>query len=530
MARAGPPGARLLAFNRGFAMSIRHHLVASTALALLAGAAQAQVTADDVWAGLVAQYGALGVDLTGNVTRDGAIVTVSGIEGSMMLPMVEGTVLVATGDLLMTESADGAVDITLPATWPVTLSIHATDQGETLAAVADVFVATQGYAARYLGTPDDLRATSSYDRMLITLERLTVALSGEALPLDVDMLLALEGAETQSRILRQGDVEVQSDGTLARLVVDYSFSIDDMLSHTVSETRDMRYLSRMIVPAGGFDVLNLAPALRAGLDLTASFQSGRLQSQAVSRMGETTISDTFQTVETAQQTLELNADGIAVGGESTGIDVQLTLTDLVPGPLGLTLARAAGAFRMPLLAGQGPAPAGFSLDLAGLALSDGVWDMIGPGTGPLRQLGHLSLDLAAEVTPRVDLIDLIGLQALMDGYDSIPLELNSVTLNSFRAAYAGAEVTGSGAAQLVWAGLDRLYEVEEPTGSATFVTTGMVGLLDLLSGAGLLGPQEMLGLRGGLAIVGRPTGVDTLTTDITFGPGIGLVVNGQKLD
>ena len=532
------PGARLFCtFLQVFDMTMncRNALGAAlTALALGTGTAQAKVTADDVWAAIVAQYGALGADLTATLTRDGAVVTVSGISGSMILPLIAGGIVgaitVRTGDVTLTEGTDGTVAAMIGADWPVILGLTAAARRYTALVDVDLMVNTLGYTASFGGTPDDVRATSTYDQMLITLERLDMDIPGGAAMLDVDVLIAIQGGATQSRILQQGGVAVQGDGTLARVVVDYSVSYYEMQSRTVSETRDFRYVSQMIVPEGGFDMLNLAPALRAGLELISRVESGATQSQSLSRTGDATLSDMVQSVDTTWQSLALNADGIVVTGESSGIAAQMTLADRMSLPLGLAIDSVAGGFRMPLLADTAPGPAGLDLDMAGLTLSDGLWDLLGPATGPLRLPADLSLRITAQVTPRVDLVDFAGLAALFDDGDAVPVELNSVTLNAFRAAYAGAEVTGTGTALQDWVGIDDIGHLPPTTGSAGFVMSGANRLLQMITDSGLLGPTEMMGLRGGLAMIARPTGADEMTTDIIFGPDVGFVVNGQRID
>lgn len=196
----------------------------------------------------------------------------------MALPVIPGGftggITVCTGDLILSEGADGSVAAMIAAQWPVTLSLTGTAGRELARVDVDLMVSTLDYSSSFGGTPDDVRATSTFERMLITLERLDIDVPGGAEPLDIDMLLALQGGETRTRILQQGGVEVRDDGTIARVVVDYSFNYFDMQSRTVSEPRDSRYASRMVVPDGGFDMLNLGPALRAGLDLSASAESG----------------------------------------------------------------------------------------------------------------------------------------------------------------------------------------------------------------------------------------------------------------
>jgi len=167
------------------------------ALVLTTGAAQAQVNADDVWTAIVAQYGALGADLTATLTRDGAVVTVGGISGNMALPVIPGGftggITVRTGDLILSEGPNGSVAAMIAAQWPVTLSLTGTAGRELARVDVDLMVSTLDYSSSFGGTPDDVCATSTFERMLITLERLDIDVPGGAEPLDIDMLLAFEG-------------------------------------------------------------------------------------------------------------------------------------------------------------------------------------------------------------------------------------------------------------------------------------------------------------------------------------------------
>lgn len=510
-------------------MTLHARLASATALAVIGGAAQAQITADDVWTAVLAQYAALGAEVSGTLTRDGNVVTVSAIAGSYALPMGFGSLKVVTGDVVLTENADGTVAAAIGPDWTFGASFYAVQGNDGVTVEAAFTVNTTAYTGTVSGSAGDVSILTAYDRMDITLDSLTLQGPDAMPPFDVDAYLLIEGVTSQTRLSGADPLRITTSGSIARTVIDYSFVIDGATTQSVSVTDATAYSGTISVPAGGLDLLDLAGALRAGLTIEATATAGFGRSQTLGKLGEQVISDTFQSLNSLAQTLRLNASGVEVNGALAGLTFHTRLGGVVPLAFGGTLPESSLRLQMPLLSSATPQPARFGLTMTGLALDDATWDLVAPDAPELRMPADLALDLSAQVTPRVDLVNPMDWVPMIDSADGVVVELNGMQLESLRAAYGGAVMTGSGQAAFDWSDVTQMWQVQPPTGEARFLLRGAGALLRAISASGVLAPQEMMGLRGGLAIVGRPTGPDELTAEITISPEDGLMVNGQRM-
>jgi len=505
-------------------------LTASTAIALCASAAAAQITADDAWASIEAQYAAMGVTLDATLTRDGNVLTVSGISGRLVLPQGLGSLSVATGDVIMTENADGSVNAVMPPAYVVDVGVDLSIEGERFNLGVLLDVATQDYAAVMTGTPGAVNIQTSVGLLEATLSevRLPPDLQADVGIFDVDFYVMAEGMTASTTIVTDGAVALQVTGSVDRTVTDTSFVAGDVVSTSVSLTEGASYTGSIQFPATPIDLANLAAALRGGLALDLSTTSGATISQSVAKAGGLMVTDQGQSLASLVQTLLIDDTGINTLTAFTGLDLNYSIADLMPMPVGVSLAEGSFQFAMPLLAAPEASPARFTLTLDTLEVDPSVWDMIAPGASVMNGPLDLTLDIAAMMRWRTDVLDFIGLADAIEMME-IVAEFPSFTLDTLQASFGGATVTGSGNATLDWEGIDAMWQLDDPVGGAQYIITGANVLLDRLAGTGLVGAQEMLGIRGGLAMAGRPTGPDELTGELSFGPD-GLLLNGVRVD
>lgn len=511
-------------------MSLLSRLTTGTALALIAGVAQAQVTADDVWANVQAQYRAMGAQVTGTLARDGNVVTVSGIEGKFDLPMGVGQLTVQTSAMILTENGDGTVAPAFAPDWTLSARLTVTDE-PTANVGFDLALQPVGYVSTASGTPDAITFDTSYDRMDVSLVGLATEGIDDIGAFDMDFFVSIEGSVTRTVVTTTADlVTLVSAGTFARVITDYSFVIDgEMTSQNVSVTEDGAVNSTLAMPAAGIDILNLAAALRAGLAVDLTATAGQVQSQAVTRMGDEVFSDQSQTVAGSAQSIVINQRGIDVTAALNDLDTTFSMTGFMPMVIDIGLDAANMRFAMPLLTATEPAPAGFEFSLAGLTGGDELWGLLGTDTSDLRLPIDMTMNLNTMITPRMDLVDVVPLVEALDS-GVVVAEVNEVVLDTFHVRYGATELSGSGRAVLDWVGITYYEDLREPVGEATFVLRGAYALLDNLIAKGVLPQAEAMAARAGLAGFGRATGDDELTSTITISPEGGLVVNGQRMD
>ncbi|GAB1361001.1 hypothetical protein MASR1M32_02370 [Rhodobacter sp.] len=107
----------------------------------------------------------------------------------------------------------------------------------------------------------------------------------------------------------------------------------------------------------------------------------------------------------------------------------------------------------------------------------------------------------------------------------------TVTLTEALVEGAGLRVEGAG--DLAFDFSDRSRYIDEtpvPEGKLSFLTIGANTLIERLVSLGLVGSDELSGLRFGLMFLGRPVPgqEDHLATDLEFKAGA-FFLNGQKI-
>lgn len=201
-----------------------------------------------------------------------------------------------------------------------------------------------------------------------------------------------------------------------------------------------------------------------------------------------------------------------------GIDYALASPDL-PVPFALSAPTVGIGFAMPLYQDAAPQPARLRIDLRDLRLSDGLWQFFDPESHLPRDPLRITLDAEAMLTVFGNLFNSIDDAAP-------PIRADSVSLKELAVTGLGAALGGSGAVTLAYpAGTDE----PQPEGELNFRATGLNDLIDKVAKLGWVQPEDLTGLRMGLAFIAKPAGDGALGSNIRFGPGTSVVVNGVKM-
>ncbi len=164
---------------------------------------------------------------------------------------------------------------------------------------------------------------------------------------------------------------------------------------------------------------------------------------------------------------------------------------------------------------------------AGITVSDELLDLADPGR--ILPRDPMSLILDARGTYRPDPRLLAG--GWVPGPKDLPVTEATVTLTEALVEGAGLRVEGAG--DLAFDFSDRSRYIDEtpvPEGKLSFLTIGANTLIERLVSLGLVGSDELSGLRFGLMFLGRPVPgqEDHLATDLEFKAGA-FFLNGQKI-
>ena len=156
----------------------RFGMTTAIGLVLSAGAAQADVTAEDVWADWKGYLAASGYEVSGDESQSGDALTVSDVTMSMAIPEEDTTVSVNLGEMTFTENGDGTVSVGLPAEMPMQVQVSSPDAEEVSVGLQ---YNTTGFEMTASGNPNDLLYNYSASEIAVIVNDVTV--EGESVDL-----------------------------------------------------------------------------------------------------------------------------------------------------------------------------------------------------------------------------------------------------------------------------------------------------------------------------------------------------------
>jgi len=498
-----------------YSLGLRGAVCAAALMA--AGAAQADVTAADVWADWKEQLAAYGED---NVTI-GAEETSSGTvtvrDLSVNYDDGQGAVTATIETITFNEQSDGTVRVTMDESFPVVID----DRMEGNLITVDInqpnlemIVSGDADAMDYAITADQ------YQVALRDIVNGDVTIGGEA------MVTANNVDLTYSSVL--GDMRNLS---YSGVIESIDFLIDFQIPGTAEE----------YVTAGGkYGTMNLNAEMTLPRD--ANFEDP-----------DTLVTDGFAfsggyTVDSAEFVMDINADGGQVAGsgtigqtslsgqfdsqsvgyDATTSDLALSLqTNEFPLPIDISLGEYGIGFLMPTGTADEPSDFKVSIDLVDLGVSDTIWDLFDAARVLPRDPATLQIAIAGQARALFDMFDPDQQDALNNA--DMPYELSSATLDTLNISAAGASVTGSGAFTFDNTDMQTFAPMPRPEGEATVQINGLNGLLDNLVSMGLVPADQVMGPRMMMGMFARSTGDDQMETSIEVLPNGQVNVNGNRV-
>ena len=501
-------------------MRLSSLLLSST---LLASPAFADITADDVWANTQAFYQATGGIMDATLTREGNTVFVDGISLIYPLPYDLGQVVFAPSPMTMVEEPDGSVTQTLAELFVIEGRIDSED------ALLDGFeltlvVSQEDFVATVTGTPEDM----TYDRSTAAYIA-TLRVQSEDMGLDMTFEVTGDGYEQTTRI-EEGDlIKITTDNEMGAML--YSYATEEDFGYSDEGNGEYGVGSgrwEAALPKDGFGIMNMSAALEQGMFMRATgIQSGSRDEATAYFDGEVFTYDNTSAGETTTS-FAFSEDGFEA--DFTVSDLSVAYEDYSFGELliDVTVDQMSGKFLMPLLPSDNAQTFTLQTNMAGLVLSDSVWDQFDPAAAISRAPGNLSFDLTGDVILGVDLLDFEALEYIFFDVED-PVSPVSLTLNTFSLDAAGVTADGSGAFTFDNTDTTTFDGLPRPQGEAEITVTGTNALLDTLIDLGVLDPGEASMARMSLGMFTRPAGENTLTATMAVTEDGHMMVNGERL-
>ncbi|TFL20026.1 DUF2125 domain-containing protein [Jannaschia formosa] len=486
----------------------KHAIAAGAALALAAGPAAADLSAEQVWADWQEVYAAMGSTLTAasETYADGRL-TLTGLSTAASFGGIETST--RYGDIALVEREDGTLAIEIPARLEIVT--ETTAAGEPLPQTQTIVMESEGLEviAREEG------AGRVYD---FDAEEVVYSFSDDSEEVPVTGSATITGFDSTLNSTGEGQT-VQLDQDLSAATVLLS------IAGAGPDPFDMTYaLTDVQSESSGTVDLTAAPE-------TASLSQMGLMFDGSATHGGSATTLTVSSSESGPFSLTGSSEsgriGFALGADSLTYDLSSTAAKMAvqlaafPVPITGSLEEFGAGFRLPVGASEEPKPFGLTLSLRDLVLDDALWSLFDP-TGQLpRDPATLLLDLSGTALMRADIFGDPEAMATLSGP---PGELRSLDLTTLRVALAGAELTGEGAVTFPNPGV-----VPQPVGQVTLALSGGLALIDRLVALGFVPPQQAAMAKGMVGMVAETVGEDQLRSVIEFTEGGGITANGVPL-
>ena len=490
-----------------------------------AGAAHADVTAEQVWADWTAYMAASGYTMSGTETRDGDTLTVTDISMLTEIPEEDVSVQLTMSEVSLTENGDGTVSIGLPASLPFGVSIDSEDEPVDIKATYN----TTDWSGVVSGDPDAMSYEYSASEVGLAVEEVTID--------QVSFPMSLIGAAEVTFADLKGTSQSNS-GALYETAQNISTGpFKYLLDITDPEGEDGQFVmkgaaagldsfAKAAFPADG-DMNDMAVMLDQGFAVDANLKitGGSLD---IDFSGEGEAFQVDSSSDSNELSVKMDQDGLGYSLASTAQKVFLAGTD-IPLPIEFSAQENLFSLEMPLVARDGLQPMAMNVTLGDFVMSDLIWGLVDP-TGQLpRDPATVSVALAGSVKLLVDMLDPTAM-AQLDSGDVQPGEIHSLDVTGLTVRAAGAELVGDGAFTFDNSDLTTFDGLPAPTGKLNLALSGGNGLLDKLVSMGLIPDQEASGVRMMMGLFAVPgSAPDTLTSTIEVQGNGQIFANGQRI-
>lgn len=485
--------------------------------------AAADLTADDIWQGWDVALTQVGATRTGEIERDGSVVTLHRPGVAFDLPQGWGTIEWQAETLVLNENTDGSVSLSFPRGLPLSLSVttNLPLRSRTVNISAELTAEELGW--RYSGVPDDMQGTFTAQRLTLEMLRPRVTniadwMGGEAddpPTILTSGFIVAEDVERRSRIALGTDMTLSGDTNIGHLVSTFSGEDDAGIWHRGADTRDLAGDFSLRLPKSPLARPAITAALRESARLQVHGTIGTYHARMTRHEEGEIRRDEQQIVHTTNWALGLSRNrGLDLALGNRGVE---STTDGAPD---LTADSGRLRVRLPLIARRQVQEVLLEAGLDDLVLQ-GRWRERAGMSGATPEPVNLDLAMRGDV---IVTDDLAIADWLLD--DSLSIEPLRAELDEFDLSWGDSALSGTG--HLAWPQGTELGQLSQAEGELTVAARGIYAWTEQVARAELLPPAMLMTLRMGLAFLARPVGEDQLEAQIEFGAG-GLRINGMTL-
>lgn len=500
---------------------------AATLVALAATGAQADVTPQQVWDDMQAYMEGFGYEITATEQTSGDTLTLTDMTASMEMPEDSGggNFTVVMDSMSFVDNGDGTVDVTFPPNVPITFDVTPPDE-EPVSGRIDYM--TSGFAMTISGDPDAMVYDFSADSLTMALAEITA--EGESLSSDdVRAEMTLSGLLGRSEMgTRDGLRDIAQSMTAEELSYDIFMDPPDEdgeLSMTGALT-GLNFEGTNAFPSG-VDFEEMAAALEAGFATQGTFtHEGGSTDFTFTEEGSSVTGSSSS--ESGSFGITLNDEEVGYRIAGSGLSVEAS-GDELPFPVSAEMSESLFDISLPVGPAEEPSDFTLALTLRDLSVSEQIWSMIDPQGTLSHEPATVSFDITGMARPLVNIFDPEQMEALGGG-DSLPAEVQSLSLNDLLVSIAGARLSGAGDFTFDNDDLQTFQGMPRPEGEVNLTLQGANQLMDKLVQMGLLPEDQVMGARMMLGMFAVPgEGEDTMTSTIEITPEGQVLANGQRI-
>lgn len=489
-------------------------LTCSTVLILSAAPAMAQITPADVAARFEGMTQVVADNLSyaletgpdGNVTLRDIIILDD--EGDIVLRQTEGEIVIAT-------MANGDYDVEIQGL--ERLAFEALEDGEVFGSGDMVHAA--GYRYMMRGTPD--RIESLYEAAKVTVDSVS---ENEFSQTDISMVyedMKSTGLTDTAEGTGTSDIRIGRVTTTTETLLKGESGSSRALSISQDNLYRIEWTGMPLATRLSAFEAGEMPLITGDDAFTLSGTSGQARS-----LNETTTPDGRSMVvdaitDASAANFEL-ASGTLAGQLSTqDMEIKLAGTVLSFPKSSVSMAGFDMQISAPVLSTSEIVDANFSLQMESVTASDSLWSLFDAQGALPRDPADLSVDLALGLRLAEGLLT----RGFAGGPDAEPATVETLRINDVSLNALGVDLGVEG--EMVF---DNSGPVPVPEGVVNAEVSGLNGLLDALSGLGLLPPEMMMGARMMMGVMLVPTSEpDSFTSTIELDADGSVTANGVPL-
>ncbi|MDA8585381.1 DUF2125 domain-containing protein [Rhodobacteraceae bacterium] len=501
-------------------MTLARALTTSSVLALLAGPALADLTAEEVLADQLNQMSIYGLNAQAlSERRSGNVLTVDGLTATAEIPGEDVSIAMTMGGAIYTEQGDGSVLVTYPDEIPLNVLVTGIEGEDDV--TIDMTIRQAGTQSLVTGSPEQFRY--EYTSQTATVSDFVISGPEEAANLKLDVSVDFVNFQSVMNIasgdIRPYDLEM-SLGLINMLIsgsevdsdeeMNLSFDVSDLVAKyagTLSEQSLMDSFATTIEKGN-----TMAGTLSHG---TASYvfdvetPDGQVEGSA--------------NMASADYDFSMDENGLDYGGVTKSTTITVGGSAIPLPPMTFQMAEYGGRFKLPVVPGEDPQDFAMALSLVDVVVDPFLWSMFDPTEQLPRDPATVVVDMSGELVMLQDVFDPEFAETM--GQNGPPGQINALDVNQIKVSLAGAELTGDGALTF-----NNDTGLPVPAGIVNIALKGGNTLLDTLVGMGLLPEEQAMGARMMSGLFARPgTGPDTLVSTIEMNEDGSILANGQRI-